>query len=255
MLLIGLSVVVIVVLGGLFAWFSADKVELDDAFCPLDGPASVTAVMIDQTDQLNATQQSDVRNRLETIRDSIPKFGRLAIYTVGSDFEGLSAPDFALCNPGSGEELSRWIANPDLARRRWSTVFDKPLRAAFDAAISANAADQSPIFESIQALALAEFARLDDNAAKQLIVVSDLLQHTRDFTLYVSDPHSSDFERLAASSYYGRIRTDLKGAAITILFLRRSAGLARWPKAHLGFWRDFLLDQGVGDLKIVAVQG
>src|SRR3990170_971261 len=40
--------------GGTVAWFSMGRVELDEVFCPVDGPVSVTAVLVDQTDRFSA---------------------------------------------------------------------------------------------------------------------------------------------------------------------------------------------------------
>ncbi len=246
----------LIVAGGVaYFWFSNSQVEFDEAFCPKDGPTSITAVLIDRTDLVNEVQQADLRSRLEALRDTIPRKGRLAVYTLGEEAGVARVPAFALCNPGSGDDLSPWIANPELAHRRWESIFETPLKEILDGAIAGGNAKSSPIFEALQAVALAEFAAARPESSKRLVIISDLLHHTADYTLYVSDPAARDFINLSTLPYYAGVRTDLKGAAVTILYLRRGSGLARWPQRLIGFWRDYLLDQSAGDLNIIAVQG
>jgi hypothetical protein len=246
---------VIAVVGSAYFWLANNQVKLDEAFCPKDGATSLTAVLIDRTDVVNEVQQADLRAHLEVLRDTIPRQGRLAVYTLSDEPGAARVPAFALCNPGSGDDLSPWIANPELARRRWESVFEAPLKEILDGAIAGGNAKSSPIFEAVQAVAVAEFAPARPESSKRLVIISDLLHHTADFTLYISDPSASDFRSLSTLPYYARVRTDLKGAAVTVLYLRRDSGLGRWPQHNIIFWRDYLLDQGAGDLNIVAVQG
>ncbi len=213
-IMVGCAVVVIAI-GGAYFWYESQRTELDEAFCPTNGPVSVTAVLIDRTDTLNRVQQEDVRKRLNGLRDSVPIQGLLAIYSVDSTEEGLLKPEFRLCNPGHGEELSKWVANPRLAQMRWEELFGHPLQEVFDSMVEGGSADSSPILESIQSVALSVFvSEKVKNVHKELIIVSDMLHYTVELSHYRGE---NKFERLRASNYYRRIQTNLDGAKVSIL--------------------------------------
>ena len=244
--------VVVIAIGGAYFWYESQQTELDETFCPTSGPVSVTAVLIDRTDTLNAVQQDDVRQRLNGLRDSVPIHGLLAVYSVDSTEEGLLKPEFRLCNPGRGEELSKWVANPRLAQMRWEELFGHPLQEVFDSMVEGGSADSSPILESIQSVALSVFTgEKVKNAHKELIVVSDMLQHTVELSHYRGE---NNFGRLRASNYYRRIHTNLDGAKVSILYIRRPTAKAAQSKEHVLFWKEYFLDQNAVP-SFVRIQG
>jgi hypothetical protein len=70
-----------VVAGGSFLYFqvAAGRVELDhETLCPVDGPQSVTVVLVDRTDPYTPVQQAAIQNALELIRGSGVENGPLS---------------------------------------------------------------------------------------------------------------------------------------------------------------------------------
>lgn len=238
--------------GGVAVFLSQARVTLDESFCPADGPTAVTAVLIDRTDVLNPVQQAHVREELLAVSDEVPTRGLFAIYSVGSTEEGLLQPEFWLCNPGRGDELSELTGNPRLAEQRWKEFFGGPLQQVFDSMLDGGAAQASPILESIQSVALTAFSQAGvADKPKRLVIVSDMLQHTSGLSHYRGD---LDFSKLRADPYYQKVRTDLGGADVRILYVHRPTAASIQDEWHLQFWLDYFLDQS-GTPRFKSIQG
>lgn len=104
-----LLALVLVLGGGLAAVYvtaKAGRPELDAAtLCP-DEPVSHTLLLVDVTDPMNPAQQRDFMNRLDRLRTSIPRHGRLGIVKVDATGSALLRPVIERCNPGPPEEVS-----------------------------------------------------------------------------------------------------------------------------------------------------
>jgi hypothetical protein len=100
----------------------------------------------------------------------------------------------------------------------------------------------SPIFEAIQATALRTFGKPEyDGLPKHLVIVSDLMQNLPGgLSMYREVPA---FEKFKNTSYFSRIRGELKGVSVIIVYLVRSNAPKQSPD-HLGFWRDYFRFQG-----------
>jgi hypothetical protein len=68
--------------------------------CPLSGPHSLTAVLIDRTDPISEVTSRDLINRLKEIASDVPKYGALYLYTIDGSEDGVGEPLFYRCNPG-----------------------------------------------------------------------------------------------------------------------------------------------------------
>ncbi|KPF82727.1 hypothetical protein IP70_19910 [alpha proteobacterium AAP38] len=250
-LLIGLVGLVFAL--AVFAYVQAvgGKVKVNaETLCPEAGPVSVTAFVIDRTDSVTPVQRQLLTTRFEETRQSVPKHGLLQIYTVGPIKADVLKPDFSLCNPGSGEDLSQWTANPRLAKRTWATVFDQPLRHVLDGMLEAGQADQSPIMETIQSVASTAFAPYADAADKNLVVVSDLLQHSEAASQYKGAPAFESFKGTAA---YRKVKANLSDVNVQVLYIRRETGKTIQGASHIGFWSSYFVDQGASDFRAESI--
>ena len=142
--------VVTVVVGGSFLYFyvAAGQLELDqETFCPVDGPQTVTVVLVDRTDPYTPVQQAGIQNALELIRTSVPKYGALGLYAVGPTDQGVLELFARICNPGRGDEINPLIGNPRRVEQRWREGFKAPLDALFARLLQPGEAATSPILE------------------------------------------------------------------------------------------------------------
>jgi hypothetical protein len=215
-----------------------DKVTL----CPTKRtPSEILVILLDVSDQFSEPQRLQIQNHLGRIRDSIPRFGLVEVYTLDRLGRRVTENTTHMCNPGAGDDLSQIYQNPALARKKWQG-FAAKLTADIDRQIRAPRLPTSPIFEAIQATALRTFGKPEyDGLPKHLVIVSDLMQNVPDgLSMYNDFP---SFEKFKNTSYFSRVRGDLKGVSVLIYYLVRSSAPKQNPE-HLGFWRDYFRFEG-----------
>ncbi len=215
-----------------------DKVTL----CPTKRtPSEILVILLDVSDQFSEPQRLQIQNHLARIRDSIPRFGLVEVYTVDRLGRRVTKNVTHMCNPGAGDDLSQIYQNPALARKKWQG-FAAKLTSSIDRQIRAPRLPTSPIFEATQATALRTFGKPEyDGLPKHLVIVSDLMQNVPGgLSMYEGVPA---FEKFKSTPYFSRIRGDLKGVSVLIYYLVRSNAPKQSPE-HLGFWRDYFRFQG-----------
>jgi len=159
------------------------SVALDSDLCPTNKPIpQVTAILLDRTDPLTPLQAQDARNFLLDAVRTAGKFSEVHVYTVGSIEERLLNRDLRICQPGSPDNVNKWTA-PIRKAIQNSRKFEKAIQTFFDSQVGGGVEDHSPIFESIKSVASSSFSNADD-ALKQLIIVSDGIQHSQDLSHY-----------------------------------------------------------------------
>lgn len=253
------AVLALIAFGGLgaVAWFSATVAPpptLDaETLCPAGGPAAVTVVLLDVSDDLPEPARLQVRTRLLDLADAMPTHGLLELRVLSPD-DAAGRVLFSRCNPGTGEGLSSLTANPEAVRRTWDEGFRQPLTALLEAGLPAAPADTSPIMRAIQRAALDHF---DGQAAaareKRLVVVSDMLENTPAYSQYAGD---LTFTRFAATPAFQDLRTDLAGAAVTVLYVQRRPGAAPFDTgAHIAFWNTWVETMRGRLVEAVKLQG
>lgn len=221
-----------------FAYFYATiptQLQVDQAtLCPMSGERGVTVVLVDTTDKLPEPAQREVLSILSDLTTTLPAYHLLDIRVLDPS-GSRSASLFSKCNPGDGKGLSDWTANPALARKRWIESFQKPAKEAMELLLKPEVEKNSPIMGAIQDIALDRFSggRVE-GIPKSLIVISDMLEHTRDYSQYQNSGDLS-YERYERSPAYRKFQTDLHGAHVTIDYIRR-ASININLKRHLNFW-------------------
>ena len=254
---IALLALVALTLVGVLVFYAVEEFgrpELGDDSCPQSGPSSITVVLIDGTDTLSPVQQQSVRLELEELRANIPQYGLIEVYSIASTGEHLIAPEFRKCNPmGPSGEQSEWTGNKRYAAKQWSLLFAEPLQAVFNRMVPGGEASASPIMESIQSVALTAFGKVTDTTIERsLIIVSDMLEHSEASSHYKGIP---DFEAFRAEPAYARVRAELNGVMVTILYVRRDTGKNVQGAEHIAFWQKYLADQGAVLARVDRVEG
>jgi hypothetical protein len=241
-------------LGG-FAYFKFSRPQkpIPDrvSLCPITGPEGVTVVLVDTTDNLPETTKREVRQFLNDLIIELPAYYKLDIRVLDAA-SAKSKSLFSRCNPGDGVGLSEWTDNPAIARKRWIEGFQKPAEEAMGFSLRFDRAAASPIMAAIQDIAIDQFSAANvRNAPKSLIIISDMIEHTRDYSQYSGD---LTFERYKRSPAYLKYRTDLHGAKVAIGYVRR-LGAKLDTKRHPVFWQEWVVDnRGTVD-RIRSLQG
>lgn len=251
--LILLVIAVVLAVGFAFWRVTSDRKALDDTtLCPPD-PVSLTVLLVDVTDPMTIPQRQDFMNQLAKLKNSIPRYGKLVVVKVDSTEANLLAPVIVRCNPGTAADVSDLTGNPAALQRRWQTEFEEPLQTAFEQLAQTSGADRSPILESIQSVALTELQRPGmESKPRRLVLVSDLLQHTKDISLYRSVP---DAAQLLRSTAFRRVRTDLRGIDVELWMLERGDAAATQPRALADLWDQMLSEQGANVVRVYNVSG
>lgn len=220
-------------------YFATTTVKTDRASgCP-DQYASVTVALIDLTDSINPVQAAALRNALLKVRDSVPKFGRLEIYPLAPTKTTAIVPLFAACNPGSGRDVtSELYGNAALANRMWKETFASRVDAVIAKIQSLPPNDSSPLFEGIQSVAVTAFGspQVSAGASKRLVIVSDMLPFTPEFSMYAGAPDFQDFEQ---TQYFARVKPSLEDAQIDVYLIVRETRRNAQRPALYKFWVNY----------------
>ncbi|GIT90452.1 hypothetical protein JANAI62_00660 [Jannaschia pagri] len=223
---------------GVIGWLvftESNKPGIDAAsLCPEDGPRGHLAILLDTTDPVSATQLQLARNRVGALIEAAPDFTRISFATVRADAGGAVR---SLCKPP--RDASALTANPRLVAERYETAFLRPVTETLDSLLAVPQADSSPIIETLQRFlaAIPGFTEAGADTRREVILVTDLVQHSEVFSFY----RGGDWTSFRASGAVDRLARNLSGAEVRILRLPRPAA----PQAAVDdFWVRYLDAQG-----------
>ena len=220
--------------------------------CPLQVPLShVTVLIVDATDPLNRIQKKSVNNLLNKLVAEVPRYGAFVIYAVSTDEEHRSQPVFFRCNPGRGEDIDPMFGNPQRVENLWREGFRASLNEELEKNLESGTANSSPIMESIQWATVQEFEPSDrTDIPHQLVVISDFLQHTNQYSHYRVKP---DFPTFENSKYYRKVRANLIGADVILWLVRRNSKVSNALLKK--FWETYFRAQGADEVHVENLPG
>jgi hypothetical protein len=209
------------------------------SLCPVNGPRSLTVVLLDSTDEIPDIAKREIRTTLVDLAETLPTYELLEIRLLDPKLAG-GRLIFSKCNPGDGSDLSEYTANPRLAKQRWMDGFRQPLDQALEAGFRPVPGKISPIMATIQRIAVDRFTgRNVDEVPKSLVVISDMLEHSPDYSQYTGD---LSYGRFKGSSAYKKVQTDLHGAEVLIYYIQRQTGRPINSVDHIRFWSEWIRD-------------
>lgn len=226
---------------GLYLYNKFHATEIDKkSLCPTSGVTSVTALLIDATDKLSIQQKQAFSNAFQSLRESMPVHGRLDLYFIHSAQTSLLKPVVSLCNPGHGSEISSLVGNPKHVEQTWQEGFSKPLEREISQLLEASPEKESPILESIQSVVLTSLSEPSlKNKPKNLILVSDLMQHTQNLSLYRG---ATAIDGYFQSKTFEGLKIDLRDINMSVWMLGRENALSRSKLADI--WQRIFAEQG-----------
>lgn len=254
-LLIGaLGVVAVGLIGGL-VWLYVTALgntpERDASLCPKAGPTSQTLVLVDASDAIADLTKTEIAQRLADEAASVPTGGRLTIRTLRTDTPR-TEQIFDLCNPGDGSDLNAITGNPERARARWMQGFAAPLSTALRQATVAAPSKTSPLMAAIQQFAVDRLvARTSHTISTKLIIISDMLENTPDFSMY---RQGADYAAFVASPAAAKYDTNLAGADVELWLVARANAPAD-ANALTGFWTRWTSRANGSTSRALRLQG
>ena len=235
----------------LFAKNRHDSVD-HQTFCKRGRIDEVSVVLIDQTDHFNDVQSTELKRELKFIARNIPKNSWLKLIAVSTDPSSLLKEESPFCNPGDENTTNNFIGNKKLAKDLYEKRYKSKIDEMLESILLANTQNSSPIMEAIQATSVTTFKNDDAPAVKKLIIVSDLLQHTNEFSMYREIPDFKDFKNLP---YWNKINTDLEDVKVHVFVIRRDGADELQNTKLIKFWTDYFSAQGVTDFKSTPIDG
>jgi hypothetical protein len=245
-------VVAIAIAGGAaWAYFSRPADALDAQLCPPGGPTGHYVLLVDKTDPLTFTQKQAFEVRLrELVQHRTPKGYLLSVFVLGESFRDNARPLVELCNPGDGSDRSALTANLARLKHQYDEGFIAPLMNEADALQSATPSPTSPIFEMLQLVGINAFQARGIRGEKRLIVMSDMLHNTTQFTMYRGQP---DFGEFARSDYGRRVQAQLPGVDVELDMLMNTP--QRQTRRQLKFWEDYFDKAGARIVLVEPLEG
>jgi len=238
--------------GGTYVLLSRRQPQLNPTtLCPVTGPHGLTVLLVDRTQPLSPIQQAALRQEFGRIKDGIAAETALEIYSIGPVAADVIRPDLPLlCSPRKGASVSEWTGNPRMAERQWHERFERPVAKLLRELAMSGSLEASPILESLQSVAVTALSSPPSTSDRRLIVASDMLQNTAEFSQY---RQAVSFSDLRTTQYYKRVRADLRGVDVEIIYIRRDGSFQ--DSDHIRFWQDYFADVGARLIHVKALSG
>lgn len=235
------------------AWFVATAPKpIDSAtLCPADGPRGHYVVLVDRTDPMTFVQRKAFKTVFdELVQKRLPEGYLLTVFSLDENFEESADPLVELCNPGTGDDKSEFTANVRKIKRQYQERFIAPLHAQVDEMLPDKPAKSSPILEMIQLASINGFRRHRVDGERRLIIVSDMMHNTPQFTMYRRDV---DFDAFSGSSTGRRLLAELHGVRIELHYLMNAPQFQ--TRRHIGFWERYFDNAGARLVEVRPMEG
>jgi hypothetical protein len=227
---------------------------LDSRLCPASGPTGHIVLVVDKTDPLGYTQKQafhDLMDRLVT--RGVPPGYLLSVFALDEDFKANSTPLLEECNPGNESGKSEWTNNLAHLRKRFEEDFRTPMLRLEEQLESKRSETYSPVFEMLDMASINGFRKQNVNGPRHLIVVSDMLHNTPEYSMYRHTRDVFDFARFRESNYGRKVATDLNGVDVELDLLLTTPALQ--TRRQLKFWEDFFTASGAKIASVRPLEG
>lgn len=207
-------------------------------------PVGQTAILIDQSEAISEAHKVLIRQYVaRLLADELKQDERVLLFTFNWMEFGSILPKVEVCKPKeSANELieAKWNIGVKLLQ-----LFYVPLLGALSPALDDVVGRESPILEAIQAVT--PHVR-PWKEGKQLVIISDLLQHRPPYTHYRKLP-GNEFSLLLQSRGQLAALANLKEWTVKVLYISRrdekGSPLPYQDANHLKFWHEYFQASGV----------
>lgn len=217
-----------------------------ETLCPANGPAAHLAILVDTTDPLSLTQLQSARQHIEGTIEEAEVGTRISFSTVNPDDTIRGGAFFSLCKPAAGEDANMLYENPRLVQERFLADFAAPVSEALEELLRVPEAESSPIMESLQEFVARIAGFATDDVPRDLLLMSDLVQHSKTFSFF----RGGDWESFAASGAPARFGEAFDGAKVRVLRIPRFSDRAAVID---DFWVRYFDAQGFDRVRVERI--
>lgn len=230
-----------------FVYKTSTAIAVDEhTLCPKAGPVAHLAIIVDTTDPLSPTQLEAARQQIDFKIANAAVKTRISFSTVDPDQSTRQATFFSMCKPPSGEDASILTQNPRMIEERFQAEFAKPVQDAMKVLMGVPESDSSPIMESTQEFATRIPGFTVTDVPRELLIMSDLVQHSDNFSFYRGD----DWERFSKGGGPARFGNSFEGASVTVLRIPR---LSESASIIDDFWHRYFNAQGFQFVRVKTI--
>ena len=250
----GLMIAVVLTIVVVLMWLKPEAVKIDsETLCRSEGPSSITAVLIDQTDSFGPITKSDLEVQIRDLFGTIKENHEVSIFTVESTLEKVLDPIIQVCNPGDPDKADPLIRSKEIIRRKLQEKFWQPLEEVLRNLLEKKEAPLSPIMESVQSVSITHFQSTKRRSVpRRLIIISDLLQNSDAVSFYRDNP---DYERFKKTLEFRGLNPDLRDVDVEIWLIQRKQPQQGDGGALLKFFRSWLSEHGGHVVRVLRTSG
>ena len=169
--IIALAAVIILSVAAIsyYKWIALQRVPLDPhTNCPVTGPVSATAVLLDVSVAISQATLEDLRNKFDRLVAGIPKGGLISIYGL-TGHAGELRHMFTGCNPGDGSNADPITSNPAVGKATLGRGLPKPFDEFGKAIGTSKPTHRNPIMAAIQTDRTNFLRRISNRGGKTFI--------------------------------------------------------------------------------------
>lgn len=203
-------------------------------------PARSVSLIIDSSERLSYAQTASVTTLIRNALEELPVGSRLEIYRVGGADDPNPAASLSLCNPGRGIDANPFIGKPSAREKLWQEQFAEVISRTLSDELSSEGGSESPIMRAIQLAAMSPTFRAVEPSERSLIVVSDLVENSREVSFQDRVPSIDQF---TDTLEYEAVRADLSSVEVHVL-LRPSESQGDDQRALTDFWTHYFSSMG-----------
>ena len=193
------------------------------------------AIVVDATDNIPPMQRDEIIRWFQRNGDfasSLMRFERVRIYELNDEAVDES-PRFEACAPPS--EANPWIENPREIRRTFEEDFLDRLTKVIASLAERPEGRYSPLLEIV--------ANTFDSHDR-VILVSDLMHHVQEFSLYRSAQQRHNYEAFLQTSYAETMTSAMDEKELVVIHLIRRKLSSLQNESLSAFWRTHLERNG-----------
>lgn len=248
---LGIAMIVAVVCTISFLLYLAFRESQEPGFdsttlCPEAGAIGHLAVLLDTTDPISISQLQAARQIIEKKIEEVDVGTRVSFSTVSPESDVRKSAFYSICKPPTGEEASYFTENPRLIREKYETDFLNPVQVSLNQLLTIGESTSSPIMEALQEFITSIPGFITDDKPRELIVMSDLIQHTDAYSFY----RGLSWDMFKSSGGVSRLSKNLGGATITVL---RVPSSVRSVEVVDDFWVRYFDAQGFSRVNVFVV--
>ncbi len=230
----------------LFTAACAEQNINPQTLCPASGSERQTILLIDTTDPLTLTAQERLKQLLKAFLDAgnqhyLQPAHELIVYRLLPRVAAMEKP-LRVCNPGNPDDRT-WEDNLVSGKygelRKWRHFGQRILRALprLDEQLVKG---HSPVLESIAFVTARHIPNIgvgEKRKPTQLILFSDMLQHSERLSHYKTLPTMDEFSQLTG---YVEMQSDLTDTDIWLFYVRRSGLENKQTPEHYYWWTQVM---------------